>query len=169
MADRMAQQLGNYRVLRPIGHGSFADVYLGEHAYLQTQVALKLLQMHLAEEEMEGFPNEARTIAHLENIYVFTSQRNQQLTEAAIHHWFRSMRRQATKDQSEKIADLSFHDLRHDFAHRAREAGWTLEEVAYYLGHVTQERNVSHSNHGEIYSGKSRTGQRVAQTNQRIA
>ncbi len=74
-----------------------------------------------------------------ESIYVFTSQRNQQLTEAGIHHWFRSMRRQATKDQWEKIADLSFHDLRHDFAHRAREAGWTLEEVAYYLGHVTKK------------------------------
>ncbi len=74
-----------------------------------------------------------------ESIYVFTSQRNQQLTEAGIHHWFRSIRRQATKDQWEKIADLSFHDLRHDFAHRAREAGWTLEEVAYYLGHVTKK------------------------------
>lgn len=74
-----------------------------------------------------------------ESIYVFTSQRNQQLTEAGIHHWFRSMRRQATKDHWEKIADLSFHDLRHDFAHRAREAGWTLEEVAYYLGHVTKK------------------------------
>ncbi|GHO71871.1 hypothetical protein KSC_107630 [Ktedonobacter sp. SOSP1-52] len=37
------------------------------------------------------------------------------------------------------ICDLSFHDLRHDFAHRAREAGWTLEEVAYYLGHVTMK------------------------------
>lgn len=33
---------------------------------------------------------------------------------------------------------MSFHDLRHDFAHRAREAGWALEEVAYYLGHVTR-------------------------------
>ena len=35
------------------------------------------------------------------------------------------------------VASLSFHDLRHDFAHRAREAGWTLEELASYLGHVT--------------------------------
>jgi len=55
------------------------------------------------------------------------------------YHWFRFMRRHATKDQWEKIADLSLHDLRHDFAHRAREAGWTLEEVAYYLGHVTKK------------------------------
>ena len=29
--------------------------------------------------------------------------------------------------------------LRHDFAHRARAAGWNLEEIAYYLGHVTAQ------------------------------
>lgn len=71
-----------------------------------------------------------------ESLYVFTSQRHAQLTEAGIHHWFRAFKRQANKEQWELIADLSFHDLRHDFAHRAREAGWTLEEIAYYLGHV---------------------------------
>jgi len=32
------------------------------------------------------------------------------------------------------IEDLTFHDLRYDFAYRAREAGWSLEEVAHYLG-----------------------------------
>ena len=37
------------------------------------------------------------------------------------------------------IADISFHDLRHDFAHRARAAGWSLEAVAYYLGHITNK------------------------------
>ncbi len=74
-----------------------------------------------------------------ESPYLFTSQRNQQLTEAGIHHWFRALKLRANKDQWEKIADLSFHDLRHDFAHRAREAGWTLEEIAYYLGHVTKK------------------------------
>jgi len=36
------------------------------------------------------------------------------------------------------IADLTFHDLRHDFAHRAREAAWSPEEVAYYLGRGTR-------------------------------
>jgi integrase len=59
------------------------------------------------------------------------------LTEASIHHWFRVLKRQANKEQWDLIADLSFHDLRHDFAHRAREAVWTLEEIACYLGHVT--------------------------------
>ena len=37
------------------------------------------------------------------------------------------------------VHDVTFHDLRHDFAHRARAAGWTIEEVAYYLGHVTKK------------------------------
>src|SRR6266702_3553759 len=74
-----------------------------------------------------------------ESIYVFTSQRSPHLTEDGIHHWFRTLKRQANKEEWELIADLSFHDLRHDFAHRAREAGWTLEEVAYYLGHVTMK------------------------------
>lgn len=72
-----------------------------------------------------------------ESPYVFTSQRSPQLTEAGIHHWFRALKRNATKEQWALIADVTFHDLRHDFAHRAREAGWSLEELAYYLGHVT--------------------------------
>lgn len=71
--------------------------------------------------------------------YVFTSQRNARLTEAGIHHWFRSLKARATKREWDLIQDVTFHDLRHDFAHRAREAGWSLEEVAYYLGHVTKQ------------------------------
>lgn len=74
-----------------------------------------------------------------ERTYVSLSQRSERLTEEGIHHWFRNLKAQATKDQWEHIADLTFHDLRHDFAHRAREAGWSLEEVAYYLGHVTKK------------------------------
>lgn len=72
-----------------------------------------------------------------ESLYTFTSQRSTQLTEAGIHHWFRTIKNLATKEQWDLIEDLSFHDLRHDFAHRARAAEWTLEEIAYYLGHVT--------------------------------
>ena len=71
--------------------------------------------------------------------YVFPSQRSDRLTEEGIHYWFRTLKTRATKDQWELIHDLTYHDLRHDFAHRAREAGWSLEEVAYYLGHVTKK------------------------------
>jgi site-specific recombinase XerD len=91
--------------------------------------------------------NEARKPLHeylqatrdTERVYVFPSQRSERLTEEGIHYWFRTLKAHATKDQWTYIADLTFHDLRHDFAHRAREAGWSLEEVAYYLGHVTKK------------------------------
>jgi site-specific recombinase XerD len=73
-----------------------------------------------------------------ESPYVFASQRGARLTEAGIHHWLRALKARATKAEWDLIGDVTFHDLRHDFAHRAREAGWTLEEVAYYLGHVTK-------------------------------
>ncbi len=71
--------------------------------------------------------------------YVFSSQRSPRLTEAGIHHWLRTLKKRATKDEWELVSDVTFHDLRHDFAHRARAAGWTVEEVAYYLGHTTNK------------------------------
>ena len=47
MADRVGQQLGSYRIIRLIGHGGFADVYLGDHVHLNTQAAIKVLQARL--------------------------------------------------------------------------------------------------------------------------
>jgi len=90
--------------------------------------------------------NEARQplFAYLERTadsqrpFVFVSQRADRLTEAGIHHWFRTLKAQATHAEWLLIQDVAFHDLRHDFAHRARAAGWFLEEIAYYLGHITQ-------------------------------
>ncbi len=72
-------------------------------------------------------------------LYVFTSQHSYRLSEERIHHWFLMLKARAIKGQRELIHNLTFHDLRHDFAHRAREAGWSLEEVAYYLGHITKK------------------------------
>jgi hypothetical protein len=34
------------------------------------------------------------------------------------------------------IATISFYDLRNDFAYRVLSAGWTLEEISYYLGYI---------------------------------
>jgi eukaryotic-like serine/threonine-protein kinase len=67
MSDRVGQKLGNYRLLRTIGQGGFADVYLGEHIYLNTQAAIKVLQMRLTDEDKISFLEEARTIAHLKH------------------------------------------------------------------------------------------------------
>ena len=63
--DRTGQLLGNYRIIRLLGQGGFADVYLGEHVHLNTQAAIKLLRTHLVDDSIENFRSEARTVAHL--------------------------------------------------------------------------------------------------------
>ncbi|GHO51013.1 serine/threonine-protein kinase [Ktedonospora formicarum] len=65
MADYIGRQLGNYKIVRLLGEGAFAQVYLGEHIYLGTQAAIKVLHAQLANEPLEWFRTEARTIAHL--------------------------------------------------------------------------------------------------------
>ena len=65
MTDRTGQQLGHYRLLRLLGQGGFADVYLAEHVHLETQVAVKVLSMRLNGELVEQFRAEARTVARL--------------------------------------------------------------------------------------------------------
>ncbi len=65
MTDHVGQQLGNYRLVRLLGAGGFAEIYLGEHVYLNTQAAIKVLQTRLAKDEQEHFLHEARIIARL--------------------------------------------------------------------------------------------------------
>ncbi len=67
MTEHIGQQFGNYQLTRLLGQGGFADVYLGEHVYLKTQAAIKVLQLRLSGTNLESFLNEARTIAHLEH------------------------------------------------------------------------------------------------------
>ena len=59
------RRLGNYRLIRLLGKGGFADVYLGEHVLLDMPAAIKLLQLHLTKERIKDFLAEARTIARL--------------------------------------------------------------------------------------------------------
>jgi serine/threonine protein kinase len=66
MADRVGQQLGNYRLARLLGQGGFAEVYLGEHIYIGTQAAIKVLTTQLTGQDSEQFRVEATTLAHLD-------------------------------------------------------------------------------------------------------
>jgi len=70
MADRVGQQLGNYRLVRLIGRGGFAEVYLGEHLHLKTQVDFKILHTSLEDEDVESFLREAQTVAHLKHPHI---------------------------------------------------------------------------------------------------
>jgi serine/threonine protein kinase len=70
MTDRVGQQLGNYRLIRLLGEGGFAEVYLGEHIHLGTEAALKVLHTQLTNEDVEQFRQEARTIARLRHRHI---------------------------------------------------------------------------------------------------
>ena len=83
-----------------------------------------------------------------ESAYVFTSQRAawlrqhgrpDHLSERGIEHLWAQFKRQGTYEEWKLIADIPSHDLRHDFAHRARQSGWSLEEIAVYAGHQTKD------------------------------
>ncbi|MCG8585053.1 MAG: serine/threonine protein kinase, partial [Pirellulales bacterium] len=61
------RELGDYRLLRRLGRGAMAIVYLAEQRSLHRQVALKLLRSDLAADEtyVQRFHNEARAAAAL--------------------------------------------------------------------------------------------------------
>jgi site-specific recombinase XerD len=82
-----------------------------------------------------------------QSAYVFTSQREREtaprgdmdgwrLGESAIHAWFQQLREAATPEEWALIGGLTFHNLRRDFESRAREAGFTEDELAAYLGRM---------------------------------
>jgi eukaryotic-like serine/threonine-protein kinase len=67
MTNHIGQQLGNYRLIQFLGRGGFADVYLGEHVYLKTQAAIKILHAQLTEQDLKDFLQEAQIIARLKH------------------------------------------------------------------------------------------------------
>src|SRR6266705_701062 len=65
MMERGVQQVGNYRLIQHLGNGAFADVYLGEHLYLNTPVAIKVMRSQLDSSTLADFLSEARHVSHL--------------------------------------------------------------------------------------------------------
>jgi len=67
----VGQQLGNYRLIRPLGQGGFAEVYLGQHIWLNIQAAIKVLHTKLADDyDIEHFQREAQAIASLSHPHI---------------------------------------------------------------------------------------------------
>ena len=69
-AIRVEQQLGNYQLIRWLGKGGFAEVYLGRHLHLETLAAIKVLHTHVKSQALEHFRQEARTIARLDDPHI---------------------------------------------------------------------------------------------------
>lgn len=70
-ASGVQEQVGNYLLLRALGRGGYAHVYLAEHLYLKHQVALKLLNLSLAHhEDLVRFQFEARLLAQLRHRHI---------------------------------------------------------------------------------------------------
>ncbi len=65
--DLTGRDLGDYRILRRLGSGGMAEVYLAEQGSLSRQVALKVLNHALATDAnyVQRFQNEARAAASL--------------------------------------------------------------------------------------------------------
>ncbi|HXX78105.1 MAG TPA: serine/threonine-protein kinase, partial [Ktedonobacteraceae bacterium] len=70
MANLVGQQLGNYRIVRLLGQGAFADVYLAKHLHLNTKVAIKVLHTKLTRDERDGFLTEARILSLLAHPHI---------------------------------------------------------------------------------------------------
>ncbi len=66
MVDRVGRQLGQYKLLHLLGKGGFSEVYLGEHIYLKTKAAIKILY-ELTGASQQNFLEEARTIGGLKH------------------------------------------------------------------------------------------------------
>ena len=70
MNDYIGRQFGHYRILRQLGTGNFATVYLAEHIYVETLVAIKILHVSIGAETHDDFQEEARINAHLEHPHI---------------------------------------------------------------------------------------------------
>ena len=70
MVDRSGQQLGHYKLIRLIGRGGFADVYLAQNLNLGTYCAIKILRTSLIRKGRRMFLREARLAARLDNKHI---------------------------------------------------------------------------------------------------
>ncbi len=66
-SDLLGRQVADYRLLRLLGRGAMAEVYLAEQLSLQRRVAVKILKPGLAHDRtyLERFRREARSAAAL--------------------------------------------------------------------------------------------------------
>src|SRR6266496_3075444 len=73
MPDRLmheGQLLGNYRLVRLLGKGGFAEVYLAQHVHLNRLAAIKLLYARVDGPDVKRFKREAQIVADLRHPHI---------------------------------------------------------------------------------------------------
>ena len=73
MPDRLmheGQVLGNYRLVRSLGRGGFAEVCLARHVHLDRFAAIKLLYTQVDGPDVQRFKREARIVADLRHPHI---------------------------------------------------------------------------------------------------
>ena len=70
MENLIESQVGKYRLIKLLGQGSFAQVYLGEHLDLKTLVAIKMLISPFDANNGDTILKEAQTIARLSHPHI---------------------------------------------------------------------------------------------------
>jgi eukaryotic-like serine/threonine-protein kinase len=69
-SSRVGEQVGNYRLLRLLGQSRFAEIYLGEHVQLYTQVAVKVVNGYWGKNDLDKFLAQAMILAYLEHPHI---------------------------------------------------------------------------------------------------
>lgn len=65
MPHHVGRTLGSYRLIRFLGEGSYAEVYLARNLHIRHYAAFKILKSQLSHAEIVAFRNEAQIIANL--------------------------------------------------------------------------------------------------------
>src|SRR5437588_3302393 len=70
MPTYIGHRLGQYNLVKLIGHGGFADVYEAYDCFLKRRVAIKVLYDRFTQENFHAFLREAQTLARLDNPHI---------------------------------------------------------------------------------------------------
>src|SRR5262249_46315081 len=70
MTNHVGERWGNYHLVKLLGQGGFAEVYLGKHVRLETPAAIKILHNRLEGEDITIFQREAQTVAALAHPHI---------------------------------------------------------------------------------------------------
>lgn len=68
--DLVGQPFGNYRLVKWLGQGGVASVYLGEHIHIGTQAAIKIFQTQMISDDVSGFCSEVSILTRLNHPHI---------------------------------------------------------------------------------------------------